>query len=213
MSLAFVDYEKAFDPVETNAILGALTSQGINPQYVKLIGNIYSAATSTIQLHAEGSPFTLKRGVRQGDSMSPKPFISCLQTIFDKLQWNDKQFGLQIGNEYLNNLRFADDIVLIAKNPQELQTMVNQLYSESHRIGLKMNKAKTKTMSSNIAQAPKIEVENEELGTVQHYIYLGRMIQNNGSQEKELQRCVTMAWSKRSSYSQWEPVMTRVEAW
>jgi len=39
-------------------------------------------------------------------------FISCLQTIFDKLQWNDKQIGLQIGNEYLNNLRFAHDIVL-----------------------------------------------------------------------------------------------------
>ena len=51
-----------------------------------------------------------------------------------------------------------------------------------------MNKAKTKTMSSNIAQAPKIEVENEELETVQHYIYLGQMIQNNGSQEKELKK-------------------------
>jgi len=104
------------------------------------------------------------------------------------LRWNDKQFGLQIGNEYLNNLKFADDIVLIAKKPQELQIMVNQLHSESHRIGLKMNKAKTKTMSSNIAQAPKIEVENEELETVQHYIYLGQMIQNNGSQEKELKK-------------------------
>ena len=43
-------------------------------------------------------------------------------------------------------------------------------------------------MSSNIAQAPKIEVENEELETVQHYIYLGQMIQNNGSQEKELKK-------------------------
>ena len=125
MSLAFVDYEKPFDSIETNAILGALNSQGIHPQHVNLIGNIYSAATSTIQLHAEGSPFTLKRGVRQGDRMSPKLFISWLQTIFDKLQWNDQQFGLQIGNGYINNLRFADDIVLMVKNPQELQTMVN----------------------------------------------------------------------------------------
>jgi len=59
--------------------------------------------------------------------MSPKLFISCLQEIFDKLKWNEKNFGIRIGNEYFNNLRFADDIVLIAKDPQELQTMINQL--------------------------------------------------------------------------------------
>jgi len=41
-------------------------------------------------------------------------------------------------------------------------------------------------MFSNIAQAHKIKVENEELETVKHHIYFGQMIQNNGSQEKEL---------------------------
>ena len=93
--------------------------------------------------------------------------------------------------------------MLISKNPQELPTMVNQMHPESHRIELKMNKAKTKTMFSNIAQAPKIEVENEELETVQRYIYLGQMIQNNGSQEKELKRRVMMAWSKFGKLSKY----------
>ena len=93
--------------------------------------------------------------------------------------------------------------MLISKNPQELPTMVNQMHPESHRIELKMNKAKTKTMFSNIAQAPKIEVENEELETVQHYIYLGQMTQNNSSQEKELTRRVTMTWSKFGKFSKY----------
>ena len=155
--MAFVDYEKAFDSVETNAILEALTKQDIHQQYIKLIGNIYSSAASTIQLHTEGEPFTPKRGVRQGDSMSPKLFISCQQEIFGKLKWNEKNLGIRIGNEYLNNLRFTDDIVLIAKHPQELQTVINQLHTESHKIGLKMNKSKTKTMFSNLSHiSPKI---------------------------------------------------------
>ena len=61
--MTFVDYEKAFDSVETNAILNALHEQNVHSHYIKPIRNIYTSATSTLQLHTEGSPFTLARGV------------------------------------------------------------------------------------------------------------------------------------------------------
>jgi len=51
--MAFVNYEKTFDPLETNAILEAFTKQEIHPHYVKLIGDIYSSVASKIQLHTE----------------------------------------------------------------------------------------------------------------------------------------------------------------
>ena len=128
--------------------------------------------------------------------MSLKLFISCLQEIFDKLKWNEKNFGIRIGNEYLNNLRFADDIVLIAKDPQELQTMINQLHTESHKIGLKM-RLKTKIMFSNLSHiSPNIYVDKEELVTVAHYIYLGQMVHMQGSPENEIKTGITIAWSK-----------------
>jgi len=60
--MAFVDYEKAFDSVETNSTLNTLTGQNVHPKYVKLIHNIYSATTSTIQLHTEGCLFAKERG-------------------------------------------------------------------------------------------------------------------------------------------------------
>ena len=47
----------------------------------------------------------------------------------------------------LNNLRFADDIVLIASNPDDLQTMVNELSEKSNEAGLKINLQKTKIMA------------------------------------------------------------------
>jgi len=86
ISLAFVDYEKAFDSVETNAVMNALKEQQVHPKYVRLLQNIYDSTTSTIQLDEEGQPFAIQRGVRQGDSISPKLFISRLEAIFQKMR-------------------------------------------------------------------------------------------------------------------------------
>jgi len=58
----------------------------------------------------ENPSFPIKRGVRRGDAISPKLFISCLQQVFNKLndKWNPKGYGIKIGNEAINNLRFED---------------------------------------------------------------------------------------------------------
>jgi len=82
--------------------------------------------------------------------------------------------------------------------------MINQLQTESHKIGLKMNKSKTETMFSNLSHiSPKIYVDKEELETVAHYIYLGEMIHMQGSQENEIKRRITMAWSKFGKMSEY----------
>jgi len=82
--------------------------------------------------------------------------------------------------------------------------MINQLHTESHKIGLKMNKSKTETMFSNLSHiSPKIYVDKEELETVAHYIYLGQMIHMQGSQENEIERRITMAWSKFGKMSKY----------
>jgi len=53
--MTFVDYEKAFDSIETNATLNALYEQEVHPQYIKLIQIIYTSASSIIPLDTEGS--------------------------------------------------------------------------------------------------------------------------------------------------------------
>lgn len=57
-----------------------------------------------------------------------------LENILRKLDWNDKR--LSIAGEYLNHLRFADDIVLLAQSPEELQQLI--------KVVLKMNLVRTK---------------------------------------------------------------------
>ena len=57
--------------------------------------------------------------------------------------------GLKIDGEYLSHLRFADDILICANTPHELQHMLKELADESENQGLKMNKSKTKVMIEN----------------------------------------------------------------
>ena len=73
----------------------------------------------------------IKRGVRQGDTISPKLFTATLESMFRRLNWENK--GLKIDGEFLSNLRFADDMFLCTKTPQELQQMLQELSKENNQ--------------------------------------------------------------------------------
>lgn len=51
--MAFINYEKAFDSVSTEAILMALSTHGIDHQYIVLLYIIYKEATAIIRLHKD----------------------------------------------------------------------------------------------------------------------------------------------------------------
>ena len=61
----------------------------------------------TVHLHKASEKIRIKRGVRQGDAISPKLFTATLENIFRRLNWENK--GVKIDGEFL---RFADDIFL-----------------------------------------------------------------------------------------------------
>ena len=92
----------------------------------------------TVHLHKESEKIRIKRGVRQGDTISPKLFTATLESIFRRLNWENK--GVKIDGEFLSNLRFADDIFLCTETPQELQKMLQELSDESRRMGLKITR-------------------------------------------------------------------------
>ena len=72
----------------------------------------------TVHLHKESEKMRIKRGVRQVDTITPKLFTATLESIFRRLNWENK--GVKIDGEFLSNLRFADDIFLFTETPQEL---------------------------------------------------------------------------------------------
>ena len=106
--MAFVDYEKAFDSVEHDGIMRALTEHQVPAVYIETIISIYESCTSQVRVDKDmSSMFAVRRGVRQGDTLSPNMFNSGLEQVFRSLDWQDK--GININGERLNHLRFADD--------------------------------------------------------------------------------------------------------
>ncbi|KAK6749000.1 hypothetical protein RB195_001546 [Necator americanus] len=68
--LTFVNYEKAFDSIETNAILPALVDQGVDASYVRTFANCYDRCTTRIQLFHRPFTIPIGKGVRPGDIRS-----------------------------------------------------------------------------------------------------------------------------------------------
>ena len=105
--------------------------------YVNVLKHIYKQAKSFIRLHKDSKPFQVSRGVRQGDTSSPKLFTVCLEKVFRKLNWSRR--GILIDGEYLSHLRFADDIIIFTRNIAELHEMLQELIQASLEVGLSMN--------------------------------------------------------------------------
>jgi len=109
--LAFIDFRKAFDSIKHNSLLLALKNQGLPPRMINLINKLYNGVQARISTDVMGEYFKIGKGVKQGDPMSSTPFNCLLEEVFRKLEWSDK--GVSVNGSYLNNLRFADDIVLL----------------------------------------------------------------------------------------------------
>ena len=126
LCLAFVDYEKAFDSIETWAVLQSLQRCHIDYRYIEVLKCLYSNATMSIRLQEESTkPIQLQKGVRQGDVISPKLFTNALEDVFKLLEWDG--LGININGEYITHLRFADDIVIMAESLEHLNAMLSDL--------------------------------------------------------------------------------------
>ena len=61
---------------------------------------------------------------------------------------DESQVGIKIARRIINNLRYADDITLMAESKEELKSFLMKVKEESEKVGLKLNVQKTKIMAS-----------------------------------------------------------------
>ena len=60
----------------------------------------------------------------------------------------EAQAGIKIAGRNINNLRYADDTILMAESEKKLKSLLMKLNEESEKLGLKLNNQKTKIMAS-----------------------------------------------------------------
>ncbi|GFN92294.1 retrovirus-related pol polyprotein from type-1 retrotransposable element r2 [Plakobranchus ocellatus] len=106
---------------------------------------MYWEQTAAMRIENKTSTFQdIKRGVRQGCVLSPDLFSLYSEIIMRKLENHP---GIKVGGQNINNLRYADDTVLIAENKEDLQKLLNIVEEENRKKGLELNSKKTEVLA------------------------------------------------------------------
>ena len=91
----------------------------------------------------------------------------------------------------INNLRYADDTVIIAESKNQLQQLMDTVVEESEAKGLFLNSAKSFTMvfsKSEVGPTCKITVHGNTLEQVDRFVYLGSLFTSDGRCEQDVRQ-------------------------
>ena len=83
--------------------------------------------------------FKIGKGVRQGCILPPCLFNLYAECIMQNARLDEAQAGIKIAARNTSNLRYADDIILMAENKEELRSLLMKVKEESEKSGLKLN--------------------------------------------------------------------------
>ena len=182
----FIDYAKAFDCVDHKKLWKILKKMGIPDHLTCLLRNLYAGQEATVRTgHGTTYWFQIGKGVHQGC------ILSCLfnlyaEDIMQNARLDEAQAGIKIAGRNINNLRYADDISLMAESEEELNSLLMKVEEEREKIGLKLNIQKTKMMASGPITSWKIDGKTME--AVSGFISLGSKITADGLCTHEIKR-------------------------
>ena len=96
---------------------------------------------------------------------------------------DEAQAGVKIAGRHMNNLRYADDTVLMAESEEELKSLLMKVIEVNENVGLQLNVQKRKIMASGPITSWQIDGE-----TVAEFIFLGSKITADGDCSHEIKR-------------------------
>ena len=115
----------------------------------------------------------------------------------ERTECNTDDIGLNIHGRTVKDLRYADDVDLMAETESGLQELLTSQAESSKYFGLQINRNKTKVMvctrNAGTNTKPKITVEDEPLECVSEYVYLGSLITQNNDCSPEIRRRINLA--------------------
>ena len=145
---------------------------------------MYQGATTCVKSKRGTSEhFEVGIGLHQGSALSPFLFIMLVGTI-----------SQDVRNELPWELLYADDLAIIDVTSTDTQNRLESWQKVLKDNGLKINVAKTEHLSTSENPLP-IELNGEELKNVDHFKYLGSVIDKDGTIDRDVDLRVQAAWS------------------
>ena len=101
---------------------------------------------------------------------------------------DEAQAGIKTARRNINNLRYADNITLMAESEEKLRSLLMNVKEESEKAGLKLKIQKTKIMASSPITS--WQIDGEKMERVTDFISLGFKITADGDFSHEIKRCL-----------------------
>ena len=177
--VAFVDFRKAFDSVNRNALWNVLRNSGLHSKLYKALKGVYNSVLACVRVNSEYSNyFDCPIGVKQGCLLSPQLFSFFINELAVEISSRGKH-GIQLlpGAIELFLLLFADDIILLSESVIGLQNQLNMLKIEADRLKLTVNLGKTNIVvfrnGGHLSAHEKWCYGRLEVKVINSYKYLG----------------------------------------
>jgi Reverse transcriptase (RNA-dependent DNA polymerase)/zinc-binding in reverse transcriptase len=139
-----IDFKKAFDSISWDYLLQLIRRRKFPNRWISWIHNILISSSSSVKVNVIlGQPFFHRRGLRQGDPLSPMLFILATETLQGMIA-TSQQVLFQIPGAPTKLLQFADDTVIFTPaHPQNLHIIMNILRQFVEVSGLHINLQKS----------------------------------------------------------------------
>ena len=184
LDMVFVDLEKAYDTVPREVLWRCMREQNIPEGYIRLVQDMYQGATTRVKSKRGMSEhFEVGIGLHQGSALSPFLFIMLVDTI-----------SQDVRTELPWELMYADDLAIIDITSTDTQNRLESWQKVLTGNGLQINVAKTEHLSTTENPLP-MTLNGEELKNVDHFKYLGSVIDKDGTIDKYVDLRVQAALS------------------
>jgi hypothetical protein len=183
--LAWLDLRNAFGSVPHEVISTTLSHLGVPDSVVSLIGNIYTNAFTEVRTPAGNtSSIPILSGVKQGCPLSPIIFNLSIELILRAV--NAKAQSIGAAKHFASDisvLAYADDLVIITRNPDKLQKLLDAASETASILGLEFRPDKCASLSLTYGKQFKDNIQLRDyivqgkaipsLRAHEHYRYLG----------------------------------------
>ena len=192
--LLALDWKKAFDSVNVDALLNALSRFGITGGMLEMISGLLQSRTFTVQdNNCRSEDRRQLSGVSQGCTLSPLLFIIAMSVLMHdavSLLGADARSAFDKGT--LSDLIYADDTLLIGANHEHINEFLHAVCRAGHSIGMELHWGKFQLLP--VRCAPDIRTQTgDKIASTPQINYLGAALAADGNCDNEIARRIGMA--------------------